>query len=185
MRKLRKLRIAEKRIRFAATDVLSWGEMILWIEKKQKKFYDDSVLQGVRLHFAKNISTEIRESCKDFCRWLRRNYFFPIRCNIIIKNCSYFEGDKDIAGDKDSYADFYYDSGEKEDYPEIWIAAGRSKGENAEKRKKRLLFLIAHELTHYFQWYFYEIDNRSDRSLEIEANKWSRYLLQEYFNTQS
>ena len=87
--------------------------------KEAKKFYDDSVLQGVRLHFAKNISTEIRESCKDFCRWLRRNYFFPIRCNIIIKNCSYFERDKGIAGDKDSYADFYYDSGEKEDCPEI------------------------------------------------------------------
>lgn len=157
----------------------------MWIEKKQRKFYDDSVLQGIRLCFCRNISTEIRESCKDFCRWLRRNYFFPIRCKIIIKNCSYFEGDSHIIGDKDSYADFYYDRDEKEDYPEIWIAAGRLKREVLEKRKKRILFLIAHELTHYFQWYFYEIDNRSDRSLEIEANKWSRYLLQEYFNTQS
>lgn len=43
-----------------------------------------------------------------------------------------------------------------------------------------ICFTMLHELTHYYQWYFYEEKNRTDRSLEIEANKWARYILQEW-----
>ena len=41
---------------------------------------------------------------------------------------------------------------------------------------------MAHELTHYFQWYFLEDEARTDRSLEVEAGKWARYLVAEYLS---
>ena len=43
-----------------------------------------------------------------------------------------------------------------------------------------LKFTILHELTHYFQWYFLQDETRTDRSLEIEANRYAYWLLNEY-----
>lgn len=57
---------------------------------------------------------------------------------------------------------------------------------NAYERKECVrFFTIAHELTHYFQWFFYEDMHRTNRSLEIEATRWAKYLLQQYLNTPS
>ena len=151
----------------------------MWVDKKDRAFYDDSKLKGIRLYFGKGVLPEIREEAKVFLSWLRKSYFFPIRCVIKIKNVPYFRSAN--ANDKDSYGDFYYDKNDKEN-PEIWIAAGRVRKENLENRKKRILFTLSHELTHYFQWYFFEFENRTDRSLEIEANRWARYLLQEFYD---
>ena len=64
-------------------------------------------------------------------------------------------------------------------YPRISIAARVSKNNSL----KDILFAIAHELTHYYQWYFLEENKRSNRSLEIEANKWSKYILEIYFES--
>ena len=151
--------------------------MKMWIEKRDIAFYNESKLKGIRLFVNKNISQDIKEEIKSFLGWLRKRYFFPIRFKIIIKNISYFLGSNEK--DKDSYGDFYYGS---EGYPEIWIAGGRIRNENKENRIRRIIFMILHELTHYFQWFFYEFEKRTDRSLEIEANRWARYLLEEYFN---
>ena len=42
---------------------------------------------------------------------------------------------------------------------------------------------LAHELTHYFQWYFKYTDSgeRTERSLEQEATRWAMYLVGEYW----
>lgn len=57
-------------------------------------------------------------------------------------------------------------------YPCIYVAA------NTDLRY--LEFTILHELTHYFQWYFLQDETRTDRSLEIEANRYAYWLLNEY-----
>ena len=150
----------------------------MWIEKSDKTFYNESKLKGIRLLVNKNISKDIKEEIKSFLVWLRKRYFFPIRCKIIIKNNSYFLALNEK--DKDSYGDFYY---EDESYPEIWIAGGTLRNEKKENRIRRIVYMISHELTHYFQWFFYEFEKRTNRSLEIEANRWARYLLQEYFDS--
>ena len=149
------------------------------IAKEEQTLYSDSKLRGLRLHAQKDVLLEIREEVKVFLFWLRKKYFFPIRCIIALKSCPYFSRVNE--NDKDSYGDFYYDKNDKE-YPEIWIATGEIRRENLDDRKNRILFLIVHELTHYFQWYFFEFEKRSYRSLEIEANKWARYLLQEFYD---
>ena len=48
--------------------------------------------------------------------------------------------------------------------------------------KEDVLFTLVHELTHYYQWYFCQEESRTDRSLEIEANKYADYIFYEYFN---
>lgn len=151
----------------------------MWIDKEEKTSYSDSKLSGIRLCTQKNVLPAIREEVKVFLFWLRKRYFFPVRCNIKLKSSPYFlSADKN---DKDTYGDFYYDKNDKE-YPEIWIATGKIRRENLDDRKNRILFTILHELTHYFQWYFFEFEKRTDRSLEVEANKWARYLLQEFYD---
>lgn len=66
-------------------------------------------------------------------------------------------------------------------HPFIWIATGKD-GRKTRKEYyiEDVLHLVAHELTHYFQWYFNQFDNRSNRSLEIEANRWANYLVDLY-----
>lgn len=75
--------------------------------------------------------------------------------------------------------DFYYD---EDSLPCIYIAgySSRTKGKND---LIQILSNIAYFLTFYYQWYFYEFDKRSDRSLKIEATKWKNYILNEYFTT--
>ena len=66
-------------------------------------------------------------------------------------------------------------------YPRISVAAKVNEKNSLED----VLFTLNHEITHYYQWYFLEEDKRSSRSLEIEANKWSGYILNLYFNRHS
>ena len=63
-------------------------------------------------------------------------------------------------------------------YPRISIASKVTKNNTSED----ILFSLAHEITHYYQWYFGEEDKRTGRSLEIEANKWSGYIVGLYSN---
>ena len=151
----------------------------MWIVKEEQTLYSDSKFSGIRLCTSKDVLLEIREEVKVFLFWLRKKYFFPIRCIVKLKSCPYFLCADE--NDTDSFGDFYYDKNDNKN-PEIWIAAGRVHKETLQNRKKRILFTISHELTHYFQWYFFEFEKRTDRSLEIEANKWGRYILQEFYD---
>ena len=61
-------------------------------------------------------------------------------------------------------------------YPRISIASKIAQGNSMND----VFFVLAHEITHYYQWYFLEEDKRTARSLEIEANKWSKYIVDFY-----
>ena len=79
------------------------------------------------------------------------------------------------------YGAFYsMDDEKRKIYPRISIASKVTKNNTLED----ILFVLAHEITHYYQWYFLEEDKRTRRSLEIEANKWSRYIVDLYFKSE-
>lgn len=152
----------------------------MWIDKEFKKIYSNSSVKGLRLKFSKHIDDKLKEEIIGFIKFLRRKYYFPIRCTIFIKhNNEFYEEDNS----KKTIGYFYYYEDHLKKTPFIWIATGRYHyfpSIKKEKEMKNILFTIAHELTHYFQWYFLEIDFRTDRSLEIEANKWANSLIIEY-----
>ncbi len=147
----------------------------MWIEKKEKDYYlDSSNYRGIRLKFLEGVTDYEKEFCKKFCYWLSKKYFFPIRCNIVFVSQPKFQSPDD--------GHFYYgvfysnDELKPKRYPCVCVATRLV----TEKDKYDCLYCIAHELTHYYQWYFYENDKKTNRSLEITAGKWGRYIVEEY-----
>lgn len=146
----------------------------MWIEKEEKRFYVNSAkASGLRLFYG-DISKVTINEIKQFVAYIRKRYYFPIRCNIYFSDDLYYISNVD--GHK-FYGVFYgEDDCKKLAYPQIYVASRKGKLNSI----MDILFALIHELTHYYQWYFYEDKKRTDHSLEIEANKWARYLLQEW-----
>lgn len=160
----------------------------MWIGIEEKSLYMDSLKQGLKTHFEK-VNICLKNEIVLFIKWLRKNYWFPIELSVR------FLEDKFIIGDNEKKvpAIFLYqttwDNNDLKDkvLPKIMVATGKY-----QKQLKRYefsevifnyLFSIAHEITHYYQWYFYEFDSRTDRSLEIEANRWGGYIAETYMET--
>ena len=148
--------------------------MTEWIEKKYKTEYDDCYVRGLRLKFYDGITAYEREEIVKFCKWIRENYFFPIRVNVCFVAQKKFKS----PDDGHLYSGIFYSPDEIEflQYPRIFVATEFKDA----KERYEVLFTLAHELTHYYQWNFMEDEKKSDRSLEIMANRWSTYILKEY-----
>ena len=149
----------------------------MWIERQDKEEFTDSKISGLRVTFDKRMEQEKVTEVKKFATWLRKRYYFPIRCNVHICFCSYFEKLND--NDKDSIGDFYYKDGM---LPSIQIAGYPARKSEDKGFYVQIQARMAYFLTFYFQWFFYEFDKRSDRSLKIEATKWQNYIMDEYLN---
>lgn len=120
--------------------------------KNWVKRYDISrIRKGVRLRCDKDIDPEVRRACKEFCKWLRTEYEFPVRVPIYLKNSSRL---KAMDGEMASATFFVpYDQYQE---PYIRVAVGDYQ-ELLKKRGKdnalaAYICSMAHELTHYFQW---------------------------------
>lgn len=144
----------------------------LWILKEDKYEFENSAqASGLRLTFYNNISPQDKQLCLNFCKFLRKIFYFPIRVNITFVAQEKF---KDPVDGHTYYGIFYSNSESKRKiYPRVFIALKtRNKSD-----EDNVLLTISHELTHYFQWYFFEDEKKTDRSLEVEANKWANYLV--------
>ena len=149
--------------------------MIFWIEKQFKNEYIDSATKsGIRCVFPKDYDETTKNEIVQFMKFIRANYYFPIMVKMIFYNTAHFVHPFD--GHR-YYGVFFAGDEHKHTYSSIHIAGKK----NEKFFITDILFTIAHELTHYYQWYFLEDDKRTDRSLEIEANKWSRYILHTYY----
>lgn len=136
---------------------------------------------GLRLRFDKDIDNEVRRSCKEFAVFLRKEYFFPIRVVVYIKNSPQIvamDGDK-VAGTfwriEDDYTVEPYIRVAAGDYMDLCNKWGKDSALTA------ILITIAHELTHYFQWI-----NALHLTLigqERQATKYARYILDDYAET--
>ena len=151
------------------------SDLIFWIEKEFKNEYIDSAKEtGIRCVFSKGFNEVTKNEIKQFIKFIRANYYFPIRVKIMFDNTTHFISQTD--GHK-YYGVFFDGDADIKTYPEIYIAAKQTERNSIED----ILFSVAHELTHYYQWYFLEDEKRTDRSLEIEANKWTKYILHTYY----
>lgn len=158
----------------------------MWIRLNEKTEYNDSKKNGLRLRFYNGVDIEVRQASKYFCKWLRTFYWFPIRCNVHFFNIPYV---KAYDGSKCSALFSYLENDIKttvKELPKILVATGYYAKQIKKREKKVVIFnifdSIVHELTHYYQWYFMQFDEKSriDRSFEREAKKWSNYVLSNY-----
>lgn len=63
--------------------------MHIWAITDWNKHYnvtDKKHRTGLHLKFDKNVDPEVKRACKDFCKWMRSEYFFPIRVPIYVKS---------------------------------------------------------------------------------------------------
>lgn len=136
---------------------------------------------GLRLRFDKEIDPEVRRACKEFAVFLRREYFFPLRVAVYVKNTT-----RVVAMDGERvYGTFRWWEGDYETPPYIRVAAGdyhdKCNRWGKDSALTAILLTIAHELTHYFQW----INSLSLTPIgqERQATKYARYIMDDYAET--
>lgn len=144
---------------------------MLWIEKENKRKFISGKKTGILVKYDDSLCIEDKRECDLIINFLVSNYYFPFRLTI------WFTDDvkyKSFADGHSYYASFY--KGEiinnRFHYPKIAIAAKTNKY----KSIYDISFSVFHEITHYYQWFFYEDEDRTDRSLEIEANRYAYYI---------
>lgn len=150
--------------------------MHIWTLTNWEKYYnleEKSHRTGLRLKFDTDVDPEVRRAIKEFCKWLRQEYFFPIRVPIYVKTSYKI---KTMDGEL-VYGTFFG--------PYIRISAG-DYYDTVQKNGKDnalgyYLVTIAHELTHYFQWIN---DIKLTRiGYERQATAYSGYIIDEYKET--
>ena len=153
----------------------------IWTIEKWRRFYDNKdIRSGLRLKFDKNVNPEVRRACKEFCKWLRKEYYFPIRVPIYVKSSKRIKA-KDC---QMVFATFFgpfdymqepYIKISTGDYEKMLMKYGN---DNA---LASILASIAHELTHYYQW----INGLQLTEIgeERQATMYSHYIIDEYSET--
>lgn len=151
--------------------------MHIWCLEKWRQYLSPECRSGLRLRFDTSVDNEVRRACKEFAKWLRQEYYFPIRVPIYIKNSEHIR-----ARDGDLVYGTFLRPGEYSVEPYIRVAVGDYSKLCSEWGKDdalgEFLKVIAHELTHYFQWI-----NNLDLTLvgeERQATRYSRFILDEY-----
>ena len=128
----------------------------LWITKTDEniQFYSDSAPKSnLSLHFAHELAPESKKGICNFVRYLRKEFYFPIRCNV------YFCNQEKFRSSKGGYCyGLFYSNKEcnRRIYPQIYIPANLALHE--------VYNSLCHELTHYFQWYFLDDEQKNNRS---------------------
>lgn len=151
---------------------MSKNKNSIWIDREFLQTYkQDNVKCGLRIVCDDKIDNSSVLRIKNFLMWIRKKFYFPIKCTVFLKDQANFRSNNG----KGFCQGIFFTPEELRKgakYPCIYAAA------NTDLRY--LEFTILHELTHYFQWYFLQDETRTDRSLEIEANRYAYWLLNEY-----
>lgn len=164
-------------------DIMEEGgdDMDIWISDCWKMTYANTpVRKGLRIKTDKDVDDEVKRACKEFCKWLRTQYTFPIRVPVYIKSSC-----KIKAMDGDMVYGTFFEPDDDFVEPYIRIAAGDYPELLSERGKDNalatILQTIAHELTHYFQWV--NKQTLTPIGMEWQATRYSRLILNQYAET--
>lgn len=155
----------------------------LWIDRKDRKrcVKYSAKATSIRVKYENGIDPLLIDQVDALADYLRKRYYFPVRCNIHITDHKSYRSDSD----GHIFYGVFYDNKDvyrkRKLYPEIYVAGRLYRSSSIEQ----ILYTILHELSHYYQWFFDEIRDRTDRSIEIEATKWARIILEEYKESQT
>ena len=146
-----------------------------WV--KHLDYYSYPYRKGLRLKFDKDVDPEVRRALKEFCKWLRQEYFFPVRIPIYVKSS---EKIKALDGEMVSATFFFPISKYHEPYGRI--AVGDYQKRHVSWGKDNILATyissLSRLLTHYFQW-INDI-KLTEIGEERQATMYARCILDEY-----
>lgn len=156
--------------------------MHLWYSEKWKKYINLTNNQhkiGIYIRNDKNVDDEVKVFCKEFVKWLRKEFYFPVKVNIYVK-----ENYRIKAKDGEFVVGTFWrpDGFEQNNMPYVRIATGDYQ-ELVDQRGKEeamwsILGTLAHELTHYFQ-YVNQLELTSIGE-ERQATVYADYVLSDY-----
>lgn len=151
---------------------MTYSKNSIWIDIEYKNHYADSKFCGLYVYFDKSLPRDTSTRITRFFEWLKKRYFFPVRCNVFVENKKHFPSSKKGY----TCQGIFFASGDlsRTKLPRIYIAGDAD--------YEYVVFTIVHELSHYYQWYFYQDERQTDRSLETEANKYAKWLTSTYFD---
>lgn len=150
-----------------------------WKSQKFQEIYCNSnVRTGIALRFEKGVHSDLKSLFIDFAKWLRKNYYFPIRVVVYVKETETIT----LMNGSVAWGSFrYFDTF---DEPYIRMPTGdyleRAEIEGKENAAYTILSSLVHELTHYFQW----VNNfdQTDRGAEWQANYYRHRIIDLYLN---
>lgn len=151
--------------------------MHIWTIENWKQNIESDGREGLRFRYESDVHPEFKEACKDFAKWLRREYYFPVRVPVYIKNTKFIR-----ALDGEEVVGTFFEPYEYSVEPYIRVAVGDYEELKAEIGKEgaqmAIFTTIAHELTHYFQW----INGLqlTDVGRERQATRYAGFIVDEY-----
>ncbi len=153
--------------------------MHVWtIEDWSKNLVEDSIRRtGIRFRYDKTVHAEVKRACSQFARWLRSEYYFPLRVVVYVKGTKTIRSKdgESVVGtffEPFSYFDEPYIKISTGDYLELISSLGK---DNA---LATILASLVHELTHYFQWI--NGIQLTPIGRERQANNYAQYIIDEY-----
>lgn len=152
--------------------------MNIWKCDRWKEIYHGyEIRSGLRLRFEEGVDIEVKNALKDFAKYLRKEYIFPIRVPIYVRYTM-----KIMARDGDLVNGTFLGPYDKLEEPYIRIAVGNYCQKKTKRGKRDALisyfYVIAHELTHYFQW-LNQIEI-TEIGEERQASKWADIIVKKY-----
>lgn len=133
--------------------------------------------RSLRLQFEQGVDRELRNACLKFAKWLRSEYCFPVRVRVYFKSRARIR-----AMDGDSVCGTFMMPDDYRETPFARIATGDYRDLCEKYGEKQatfeILWCIAHELTHYFQWINGIKLTRIGE--ERQANRYGYYIVDEY-----
>ena len=154
--------------------------MDIWKCDRWKEIYQGyEIRNGLRLRFEAGVDEEVKNALKDFAKYLRKEYFFPIRVPVYVRYTM-----KIMARDGDLINGTFLGPYNKLEEAYIRIAVGDYCQEKAKIGKRDVLisyfYVIAHELTHYFQW-LNQIEI-TEIGEERQATRWADIIVKNYIH---
>lgn len=156
--------------------------MHLWYLEKWKKHIDLTKSNhkiGIYVRVDKSVDEDVKDFCKQFVKWMRKEFCFPIRVNVYVK-----ENYRIKAKDGELVVGTFWrpEGFGRDNFPYIRIAAGDYQDLVEERGKDEAMWSIlgtlAHELTHYFQ-YINQLELTAIGE-ERQATVYSDYILSDY-----
>ena len=135
------------------------------------------IMRGLRVRVDRGVDDKVRSFCLDFAKWLRKEFGFPLRVNIYIK-----ESYRIRAKDGDLVVGTIWRPDDMSNFPYIRIATGDYtelvEERGVEQAMWAILWTFAHEIVHYFQ----HINGLqlTLRGEEIQASRGAQYILDAY-----
>lgn len=146
--------------------------MNVWKSEDWKSYYaSHKTRSGIRMNYDRGIDEDLKLAIQRLVSWLRREFVFPIRLHVYVKNDLLVEAmDGDMV-----YSVFLWSDSKLEepyikiavaDYPELLEDIGRDRAMGT------IMMDLLKQFTHYFQWL-----NDADLKLNDEGLRRQGYLL--------